>query len=91
LIGAILPSVVLGIPLGVYLIQHVRLETFRRVCMSVDSWIVAFGLSALLRELGLVESLLAYALLAAIVAIDSWLLYRFFSTAAAPDVASART
>jgi uncharacterized protein len=61
------------------IIQRVRPETFRRVCMSFDAWIVAFGLSTLLQQLGVVQSNLAYSVLAATAAFDSWLLYRFFS------------
>jgi uncharacterized membrane protein YfcA len=85
LIPQILPSVAIGVPLGVRLIHHVRAETFRRVCMSFDAWVVAFGISTLLRELHLVDSPAAYLALAAVAAIDSILLYRFFSTRVAPE------
>jgi uncharacterized membrane protein YfcA len=74
----IVPSVLVGVPLGAWLIRRVDAETFRRVCMSFDAWVVAFGLSTLLRELGLVASRAAFLLLAAVVAFDAWLLYRFF-------------
>ena len=72
-------TVVIGIPLGAWLIRHVEPETFRRICMSFDIWIVSFGLSRVLMELGLVKAPLAYAPLAACIAIDAVLLYRFFS------------
>src|SRR5204863_5871488 len=36
LIPQILPSVIIGVPIGVRLIQHLRPETFRRVCLSFD-------------------------------------------------------
>ena len=39
------PSVVVGIPLGAYVIRQVDSETFRRICMSFDAWVVGFGLS----------------------------------------------
>jgi len=61
------------------LIRHVRSETFRRICMSFDAWIVAFGISALLRDLGIVDSAAAYLVLAAVALLDAWLLYRFFA------------
>lgn len=80
----ILPSVAIGIPLGNYVIKHVRPETFRRLCMSFDAWIVGFGLSVLLRQLGIVESGAAYLVLVGVVLVDSWMLYRFFSAPAAP-------
>jgi uncharacterized protein len=61
------------------LIQRIRPETFRRVCMSFDAWIVGFGLSTLIKDLHLVESNLAFLVLAAVVMIDTVLLYRFFT------------
>jgi uncharacterized protein len=78
LIPQILPSIALGVPIGAVVIRHVRPETFRRVCMSFDAWVVAFGLSTLLRELRLVESGAAYLVLVAVGLLDIWLLYRFF-------------
>jgi hypothetical protein len=59
-------------------IQRVDPETFRRICMSFDAWVVGFGLSRLLQELMIVESNASYLLLAAVHALDAWLLYRFF-------------
>jgi uncharacterized protein len=85
LIPWILPSIVIGVPIGARIIQHVRPETFRRVCMSFDAWVVAFGLSRLLRELGLVESNAAYLVLVGVGLLDTWLLYRFFTKPSGPD------
>jgi uncharacterized protein len=79
LIPYILPSVIIGVPIGAAIIRRMRAETFRRVCMSFDAWVVAFGISTLLRALGVVDSAAAYSVLAVVGAIDSWLLYRFFS------------
>jgi hypothetical protein len=79
LIPYILPSIVLGVPLGGYLIQRIRPEVFRRVCMSFDAWVVAYGLSALLKELGLVPTNAAYLLLTGVALLDLVLLYRFFA------------
>src|SRR5881296_1733470 len=56
LLPFILPSLVIGIPLGVRVIRHVRPETFRRVCMSFDAWVVGFGISTLLRQLHVIET-----------------------------------
>src|SRR5688500_5003964 len=75
----ILPSILIGVPVGSVVIQRVRPETFRRVCMSFDAWIVGFGISALLKDLRLVESNLAYLVLVAVGMLDTWLLYRFFA------------
>jgi len=78
LIPWIVPGILIGVPIGGYVIQRVDAETFRRVCMSFDAWVVGFGLSRLLQELALVQSNAAYLLLAAVGALDVWLLYRFF-------------
>lgn len=80
LIPMILPSVAIGVPIGARLIQHVRPETFRRLCMSFDAWVVAFGLSKLLKDLRLVDGSPAYLALLAVVVIDAWMLYRYFAT-----------
>jgi uncharacterized membrane protein YfcA len=78
LLPYLLPSLVVGIPLGVRVIRHVRPETFRRVCMSFDAWVVGFGISTLLRQLHVIETDAAFSVLAAVGLIDIWLLYRFF-------------
>lgn len=75
----IVPSIAIGVPIGAQLIQRIRPETFRRVCMSFDAWIVGFGLSGLLKELRIVESNLAYLTLVVVGLLDAWLLYRFFA------------
>lgn len=82
LIPLILPSIALGVPIGAYLIQHIRPVTFRRVCMSFDAWVVAFGISTLLRDLAIVRGPSAFGLLGVVLAIDAWLLYRFFTVLA---------
>ncbi len=79
LIPYIVPSIAIGVPIGAAIIQRIRPETFRRVCMSFDAWIVGFGLSNLLKELRLVETNLAFLVLLAVGILDTWLLYRFFT------------
>lgn len=78
LIPAIIPSVAIGVPIGAWLIRRVDAESFRRVCMSFDAWIVGIGLAVLVPSLGLASAATGSALLAAIVAVDLALLYRFF-------------
>ncbi len=73
------PSVVVGIPLGAYVIRRMNSETFRRICMSYDAWVVGFGLSRVLIELNLMESPWAYSVLAITILIDAYLLYTFFT------------
>jgi uncharacterized membrane protein YfcA len=79
LIPWIVPSIAIGVPLGAVIIQRIRAETFRRICMSFDAWVVAFGLSRLLQDFKLVKGDAAFLLLAAVVVLDMWMLYRFFS------------
>ena len=88
LIPQILPSVLIGVPIGAALIRQMKVETFRRICMSFDAWIVGFGASTVLRDLKLVNGGAAYLFLAAVIAVDAVLLYRFFS---APPFDLART
>lgn len=78
LVRYILPSLVVGIPIGVRLIRHVRPETFRRVCMSFDAWVVGYGISTLLQQLHVVEGAAAFSVLSTVGLVDTWLLYRFF-------------
>ena len=79
LIPYILPSIFIGVPIGAFLIQRIRPETFRRVCMSFDAWVVGFGLSALVRDLALVQGNSRWLILIGVGLLDTWLLYRFFS------------
>jgi uncharacterized protein len=79
LLSVIMPSVVVGIPLGAYVIRRLDAETFRRICMSFDAWIVGFGLSRVLIELNLMETPWAYSVMAVTILIDIYLLYIFFS------------
>jgi uncharacterized membrane protein YfcA len=79
LIPLILPSIAIGVPIGAQLIQRIRPETFRRVCMSFDAWVVGFGISTLLHDLGIIRGPAAYSVLAAVIVVDAWLLYRFFA------------
>ena len=78
LVGLIAPSVLIGVPLGVLLVRRIAAETFRRVCMSFDAWVVGFGLSRSLIDLGVVADPTGYLVLATAAAIDLILLYQFF-------------
>jgi uncharacterized protein len=73
----IVPGVLIGFPIGHHLVRRVGVETFRRVCMSFDAYLVSFGLSRTLADAG-VAPLLAYQVLAATAIIDTRLLWRFF-------------
>ena len=78
LVPYLAPGVLIGLPLGFYLIRRVPAETFRRVCMSFDAWLVAFGLSRTVARLDLVPVAWAYQLLVVTIVIDAILLRSFF-------------
>jgi hypothetical protein len=79
LLLTLIPSVVIGIPLGTYFIRRLVPETFRRICMSFDAWVVAFGFSRVLIDLKLMQSPWAYSVMALTILIDVYLLYVFFT------------
>jgi len=75
---SILPSVIFGVSLGMFVIRQMPAETFRRICMSFDAWIVGFGLSRVLLALHLLSGPVAYSLCVAVIMIDVLLLYLYF-------------
>jgi len=79
ILSSIVPSVVIGIPVGAYIIRRMNPETFRRICMSFDAWVVGFGLSRVLIDLTLIPSPAAYGVWLAVILADLWLLYDYFA------------
>jgi uncharacterized membrane protein YfcA len=84
IIPLIVPSVLLGIPLGTYLIRWMDPETFRRICMAFDALVVGFGLSRVLVELDLASAVTTYSILSIVVLLNGFLLYRFFQVRSVP-------
>jgi uncharacterized membrane protein YfcA len=84
IIPFIVPSVLLGIPLGTYLIRWMDPETFRRICMAFDALVVGFGLSRVLVELHLASAVTTYSILSIVVLLNGFLLYRFFQARSIP-------
>jgi len=84
IIPYIVPSVLLGIPLGHYLIRWMDPESFRRICMAFDALIVAFGLSRVLIELDLATALTTYSILTIVMMLNAYLLFRFFRVRTIP-------
>jgi uncharacterized protein len=78
LVIPIAQAVLLGLPLGSYLIRYMRSETFRRICMSFDAWIVGFGLSRTIIELKLLRASAAYGIWGMVILFDLYLLYQYF-------------
>src|ERR1700736_5405080 len=79
LAAPIAPAVLLGLPLGWYLIRFMPTETFRRICMSFDAWIVGFGLARSIIDLKLLSAPGAYSVWGAVILFDVYLLYRYFA------------
>lgn len=79
LLFSVLPSVVIGVPLGAFLFSRIHAETFRRLCMSYDAWIVGYGCARVLIALQLIVSAGAYSVWLAAALIDAYLLYLYFS------------
>lgn len=84
IIPYIVPSVLLGIPLGTFLIRWMDPETFRRICMAFDALVVGFGLSRVLIELNLASTFTTYSILSIVVLLNAFLLFRFFRGRADP-------
>ena len=84
IIPYIVPSVLLGIPLGHYLIRWMDPESFRRICMAFDALVVAFGLSRVLIELNLTTAFTTYSILTIVMILNAYLLFRFFRDRTVP-------
>jgi uncharacterized protein len=79
LVPLIVPSVLLGIPLGTFLIRRLHPETFRRICMSFDVWVVSFGLSRVLVDLKMMRAPMNYSVIVGAMILDAYMLYVFFT------------
>jgi uncharacterized membrane protein YfcA len=81
--AALMPFMLIGIafgmPVGAWAIRHVPPETFRRICMSVEALVVAWGLSRLLIELRVASAVGADCVIAVVALIVSALLVHFFA------------
>jgi uncharacterized membrane protein YfcA len=76
LAGWLLPTVMIGMPLGHWLIARIDPVAFRRACISFDCWLVGFGLARMLDRLDLVAAPWSYVALAIAIAVDATLLAR---------------
>lgn len=85
IIPYIVPSVIIGIPLGTFLIRLMDPETFRRICMAFDGLIVGFGLSRVLGELNLASPITTYIILTIVILVNGVLLLKFFKERTVPQ------
>lgn len=79
LIPWLAPGVLIGFPFGHWLVRTVSIETFRRVCISFDAYLIAFGFARTLTMYG-VSGWIAYQTLTLTVLIDAKLLWDYFHT-----------
>ena len=86
LVPVLAPGVLLGLPLGFYLIRRLHTETFRRVCMSFDAYLVAFGLSRVVAQIDLLPVAWAYQFLVLTIVIDALMLRSYFRARGGPLV-----
>jgi uncharacterized membrane protein YfcA len=73
----IVPGVLLGFPIGHALAKRITIETFRRICMTFDTYLISFGLARTLVLYG-VAAIFAYQVMLVSAAIDAVLLVSYF-------------
>lgn len=78
----ILPCILIGLPIGRLAVSLIAPETFRRICMAADAWLISFGLSRLISTYGGIWAHLAYAPMAVVLLLDGVILVRYFTAAA---------
>ena len=74
----ILPCILIGLPIGRLAVSMIDPESFRRICMAADAWLISFGLSRLLTTYGGITARLAYAPMLVVLLLDGFILSRFF-------------
>ena len=82
----IAPGVLIGFPIGHFLISRIGVETFRRVCMSFDAYLVSFGLARTLVDAGMAP-VVAYQVMVLAGVIDAALLCQFFVARRSSNIA----
>jgi uncharacterized membrane protein YfcA len=73
----IVPGVLIGFPIGHMLVSRIGVETFRRVCMSFDVYLVSFGLARTLTDAGVPPGL-AYQVMTVAGLVDAVLMWKYF-------------
>jgi uncharacterized membrane protein YfcA len=86
----ILPCILIGLPIGRLAVSMIDPESFRRICMAADAWLISFGLSRLLLTYGGLTARLAYAPMLVVLLLDGFILSRFFLRRRAERVEVAR-
>lgn len=71
----LLPTIVVGLPVGHWLITRIDAATFRRACITFDCWLIGFGLSRMLDQTELWAAPWSYVALAMAIGFDAYLLH----------------
>jgi uncharacterized membrane protein YfcA len=79
LAGTLLPSLVLGLPLGIVLLRKVEPEGFRRISMAASAAFISFGLARSLIEIQVVSAVVADAGTVLVILTEVLLVVRFFA------------
>jgi uncharacterized membrane protein YfcA len=74
----IIPCVLIAMPLGSFLIGKLNAFSFRRICISIDSWLIAYGLFRVLWAANIAPPGVVFALPTSILLIDFITCIRFF-------------
>jgi len=87
----LLPTLVVGLPLGVVLLRRLDPESFRRISMGANAAFISFGLARTVIDHQLAPPVVAYAGMAVVAATEVVLVLRFFARrrTAVPAVAAA--
>jgi uncharacterized membrane protein YfcA len=85
----IVPGVLIGFPVGHMLVSRIGVETFRRLCMSFDVYLVSFGLARTLTGEGVAPAL-AYQVMAVAGVIDAILMWKYFHAPKPEPIPTAR-
>lgn len=74
----IIPCVLVGLPLGRFLMRSIEAESFRRVCMAFDAWLISFGLSRLFTTYGGTLARFAYVPMLLVFVLTAIILHQYF-------------
>ncbi len=75
----LVPSVVVGVPVGALVLRRLEAESFRRVCTSANTGFISLGLAQSTVQMELLAPAVAYGLLAVACAVEGVRLVRYFA------------
>jgi uncharacterized membrane protein YfcA len=78
LAGRLVPSLLLGLPVGIVLLRRLEPESFRRICMGVNAAFIAFGLARSTIDMHILTPSVAYGAMLVVGAGEAILVARYF-------------